>query len=88
MDKPITADIEQAKELHELAKAKKLVLYAFQNRRYDADFLALKHLISSNALGTITEFESRFDRFRPTLKGNWKDDPDLPAAGMTYDLGY
>lgn len=27
-----------------------------------------------------------FDRYRPGLKGTWKDQP-LPGAGMTYDLG-
>ncbi|KAF8974348.1 hypothetical protein BDZ97DRAFT_1647412 [Flammula alnicola] len=91
VDKPVTATVEQAKELGALAKTKGLVLYAFQNRRWDTDFLALKKLLaeqetSPQSLGTITEFESHFDRFRKGLKGTWKDKP-LPAAGLTYDLG-
>ncbi|KDR83581.1 hypothetical protein GALMADRAFT_133012 [Galerina marginata CBS 339.88] len=91
VDKPVTASVEQAKELGALAKLKGLVLYAFQNRRWDSDFLALKKLLavpetSPHSLGAITEFESHFDRFRRGLKGTWKDQA-LPAAGLTYDLG-
>ncbi|KJA30068.1 hypothetical protein HYPSUDRAFT_126238 [Hypholoma sublateritium FD-334 SS-4] len=91
VDKPVTATSEQAKELGRLATSKRLVLYAFQNRRWDSDFLALKKLLaepetSDKSLGEITDFESHFDRYRKGLKGTWKDQP-LPAAGITYDLG-
>ncbi|KAG6878111.1 hypothetical protein C0993_012115 [Termitomyces sp. T159_Od127] len=90
-DKPVTATVEQAKELGALARSKGLVLYGFQNRRWDSDFLALKRLLalpdtSPQSLGALVEFESHFDRHRKALKGTWKDDP-LPAAGQTYDLG-
>ena len=65
VDKPVTAYFAQAKELGELAKAKKVVLYPFQNRRWDSDFLALKKLLELPAdhpksLGTLFEFESRY----------------------------
>ncbi|GLB33659.1 putative oxidoreductase family, C-terminal alpha/beta domain [Lyophyllum shimeji] len=91
VDKPVTATAEQARELGELARSKGLVLYGFQNRRWDSDFLALKRLLalpesSPQSLGTVLEFESHFDRYRKGLKGTWKDEP-LPAAGQTYDLG-
>ncbi|KAH0587310.1 hypothetical protein J132_09482 [Termitomyces sp. J132] len=91
VDKPVTATVEQAKELGTLARLKGLVLYGFQNRRWDSDFLALKRLLalpetSPQSLGALVEFESHFDRYRKVLKGTWKDDP-LPAAGQTYDLG-
>lgn len=46
VDKPVTATVDQAKELGELAKSKNLILYAFQNRRWDSDFLALRKLLS------------------------------------------
>ncbi|KAI0751506.1 oxidoreductase [Daedaleopsis nitida] len=90
VDKPVTAYFAQAQELGALAKSKKLVLYPFQNRRWDSDFLTLKKLLDLPAddpqsLGTLYEFESRFDRFRTELKGTWKDLP-LPANGLTYDL--
>ncbi|KAM5534911.1 hypothetical protein V8D89_011466 [Ganoderma adspersum] len=90
VDKPVTAQFSQAQQLATLAKSKNLVLYPFQNRRWDSDFLALKKLLDLPAdhpqsLGTLYEFESRFDRFRVELKGTWKDLP-LDANGLVYDL--
>ncbi|KAF8639661.1 hypothetical protein AX17_000925 [Amanita inopinata Kibby_2008] len=91
VDKPVTATVTEAQELGHLAREKGRVLYAFQNRRWDSDFLALKRLLSlppssPQTLGDVIEFESHFDRYRTSLKGTWKDEP-LPAAGQTYDLG-
>ncbi|KAL4241475.1 Gfo/Idh/MocA family oxidoreductase [Abortiporus biennis] len=90
VDKPITATHQQAIEIGTLAQSKKLVLYPYQNRRWDSDFHALRSLLAlpssdPKSLGTLFEFESRFDRFRSSLKGTWKDLP-LPANGLVYDL--
>ncbi|KAF6762371.1 oxidoreductase [Ephemerocybe angulata] len=91
VDKPVAESAARAQELGDLAKSKSLVLYAFQNRRWDSDYLSLKGLVSlpeshPENLGHIFEFESHFDRYRPGLKGTWKD-KTLPAAGALYDLG-
>lgn len=64
VDKPVTATLVQALELGALAQLQGLILYAFQNRRWDSDFLALKRLLalpatSPQSLGSITEFESQ-----------------------------
>ncbi|KAI0323804.1 NAD(P)-binding protein, partial [Cubamyces sp. BRFM 1775] len=90
VDKPVTAHFSQAQELGELAESRNVVLYPFQNRRWVSDFLTLRKLLDLPAdhpksLGTLYEFESRFDRFRTELKGTWKDLP-LEANGLTYDL--
>jgi predicted dehydrogenase len=63
VDKPVTATVEEAEELGVLAKSKDLVLYAFQNRRWDQEYLALRRLLalpdtSAQYLGTVLEFES------------------------------
>ncbi|KDQ64707.1 hypothetical protein JAAARDRAFT_28352 [Jaapia argillacea MUCL 33604] len=91
VDKPVVATSAQGKELGALAKEKGVVLYGFQNRRWDSDYLALRRLLklpasSPQSLGNVYEFESRFDRYRDTLKGTWKDEP-LPANGQVFDLG-
>ncbi|KAJ7742463.1 hypothetical protein DFH07DRAFT_836550 [Mycena maculata] len=91
VDKPVTSTAAEARELGELAKSKGLVLYAFQNRRFDSDFLALKKLLSlpassSQSIGDVVEFETHFDRYRSGIKNSWKDEPS-PSAGHTYDLG-
>jgi predicted dehydrogenase len=64
VDKPVTATSAEAKELGELAKAKGLILYAFQNRRFDSDFLSLKKLLalpasSPQSIGDVVEFETQ-----------------------------
>lgn len=64
VDKPVTPTSDQARELYEIARSRNLVLYAYQNRRWDSDFLALKKLLSlpktsAQSLGTILEFESQ-----------------------------
>ncbi|TDL29610.1 NAD-binding protein [Rickenella mellea] len=87
VDKPVTTTSAEARELGELAKAKNLVLYAYQNRRWDSDFLTLRRLLGDAAsspisLGDLFEFESHYDRYRTDLKGSWKD-----QNGITWDLG-
>lgn len=60
----MTATYAEAVELGALAKSMNLVLYPYQNRRWDSDFFALKALLDLPAfdpksLGNIFEFESR-----------------------------
>ncbi|THH09930.1 hypothetical protein EW146_g8533 [Bondarzewia mesenterica] len=91
VDKPITPTSAEARELANLASSKNLVLYPFQNRRWDSDFFALRRLLAlpptdPQSLGDLVEFESHFDRYRMELKGSWQDEP-RPAAGQTYNLG-
>lgn len=64
VEKPVTPNTNQARELYDIAKSRKLVLYAYQNRRWDADFLALKKLLSlpetsPQSIGSVLEFESQ-----------------------------
>ena len=64
LEKPAVATAAEARELRKLATSKRLVLYVYQNRRWDADFLALKRLLreppsSSFHLGDLLEFESQ-----------------------------
>lgn len=64
VDKPIAESVSQARELGQLAGSKGLVLYAFQNRRWDSDFLSLRGLLClpeshPSHLGAILEFESQ-----------------------------
>ena len=87
VEKPFTTNVEEAKELISIAKAKKLVLYPFHNRRWDSDFLTVKQLIKENVLGKINYYEANWDRYRNYINpGTWKESGD-EATGMLYDLG-
>ncbi|QRV76275.1 oxidoreductase family, NAD-binding rossmann fold protein [Ceratobasidium sp. AG-Ba] len=88
LEKPVTPTFTEAKELDALAKSQGVVLSAFQNRRWDSDFLTVKKLINEGKLGDITEFESHFDRYRPSPRTTafWREAAG-PGAGHTFDLG-
>jgi len=85
VEKPFVTDTKQAEELLKLAKENNVFVTAYQNRRWDGDFLTLRSLIESNTLGRVVEYESHFDRYRNFLKNNWKEH-DIPGAGIVYDL--
>ena len=50
-----------------LAKEKNLYLSAYQNRRYDSDFLTVQSVIESGVLGDLLEIEMHFDYYRPYI---------------------
>ncbi|MFF3498364.1 Gfo/Idh/MocA family oxidoreductase [Streptomyces sp. NPDC003247] len=88
VDKPVSGTAAEARELAALAEKRGLLLSVFQNRRWDNDFLTLRRLIADGELGDVYRFESRFERWRPQLKGGWRESGD-PAeiGGLLYDLG-
>jgi predicted dehydrogenase len=72
-DKPFALDGPAARGTVELAERLGLPLAPYQNRRWDSDFRTVRRLVEEGALGTVTRFESRFERFAP--------EPGPPAAG-------
>ncbi|MEU5363090.1 Gfo/Idh/MocA family oxidoreductase [Streptomyces sp. NPDC005925] len=88
VDKPVAGTAAEARELAALAEDRGLLLSVFQNRRWDNDFLTLRKLLADGGLGDVWRFESRFERWRPRLKGGWRESGD-PAeiGGLLYDLG-
>ncbi|MEU2430446.1 Gfo/Idh/MocA family oxidoreductase [Streptomyces sp. NPDC007861] len=88
VDKPIAGTAAEARSLAALAEKHGLLLSVFQNRRWDNDFLTLQRLIADGELGDVQRFESRFERWRPQLKGGWRESgaPE-EIGGLLYDLG-
>src|SRR3954464_10872671 len=85
VDKPLAASAADGRRL--LGGGGRLTV--FQNRRWDGDFLSVRRLIAEGALGEVTRFESRFERFRPEVKaGAWRESPDAQeGGGVLLDLG-
>ncbi|MFF8290357.1 Gfo/Idh/MocA family oxidoreductase [Streptomyces sp. NPDC016309] len=88
VDKPVAGTAAEARDLAALAEERGLLLSVFQNRRWDSDFLTLRGLIERGELGDVQRFESRFERWRPRLKGGWRESgaPE-EFGGLLYDLG-
>lgn len=67
VEKPFMETSAQAQEIFDLAKSKGLVVQAYQNRRFDSDFLTTQHVIESGVLGDLLELEMHFDYYRPEV---------------------
>jgi predicted dehydrogenase len=72
-DKPFALDAAAATRTVALAQRLGQELAPYQNRRWDSDFRTVRALAADGALGELTRFESRFERFAPN--------PGPPAAG-------
>jgi predicted dehydrogenase len=80
-DKPFAPDADSARATVRLAEELRTPLTVYQNRRWDSDFLTLRGLLDQGALGTLTAFESRFERFRP------ESGPSAAGGGTLLDFG-
>jgi predicted dehydrogenase len=58
-----------------------LALSPYQNRRWDSEFRTVRRLVGEGALGTVTRFESRFERFAPQVG------PPVAGGGTLLDFG-
>ncbi len=87
IEKPMTTTVTEAEELLALSKANGKILYTFQNRRFDSDFLTICKILQSKILGEILSFEASYERFKPALNPKqWKEEAS-PGSGILYDLG-
>jgi scyllo-inositol 2-dehydrogenase (NADP+) len=86
VEKPFTVSARDARRLAEMAKRSDRMLTVFHSRRWDADFRTLQEILSAGKLGTLSHFESHYDRFRPTVRDRWREKAQ-PGAGLLYDLG-
>ena len=88
VDKPLAGSAAEAQALLDLAQARGRQLHVFQNRRWDSEILTARSAIDNGLIGSPHRLESRFERWRPTPKGGWREEgpaEDLP--GLLYDLG-
>ncbi|MFP8965442.1 Gfo/Idh/MocA family oxidoreductase [Pokkaliibacter sp. CJK22405] len=86
VEKPFCLSDTEADNIFAAAKNANKTVCAFQNRRFDNDFLTLQKLIKEGSLGDLSMIESRFDRFRPETQQRWREE-DQPGAGYWWDLG-
>ncbi|MFJ6078910.1 Gfo/Idh/MocA family oxidoreductase [Pseudarthrobacter sp. NPDC092419] len=88
VDKPFAVSSGEGRELVQLAEDLGRVLTVFHNRRWDGDFLTVQKLLAAEALGTVTRFESRFERWQPVTSKAWKASATPgEGGGVLFDLG-
>lgn len=89
LDKPLAPSAEAGRRLIEAAEQRGVLLSVYQNRRWDGDFRTLRAILDQDLLGTVVDYESRFERYRPVPQlDRWRESADPEdAGGMLFDLG-
>ena len=87
LEKPVATSVAELQGLLALAREQGRHLLAYQNRRWDSDFQAVRRVVESGQLGQLIEAHFRFDRYKPALNAKkFKEEPG-PGAGLLFDLG-
>src|SRR5262249_31634614 len=86
VDKPFAATAREGRAMEREARDRGLAIIPFQNRRWDGDFLTVRRLVGEGALGSVTRFESRFERWGLVPKQRWMQPGAAMAEGIVYDL--
>jgi predicted dehydrogenase len=85
-EKPLTTDLEQARDLHERAESGDETLMVGYQRHLQAPYIAARDRIRGQSAPTFVTAEIT----QPWLGGNrgtWRTDPDLSGGGQLYDTG-
>ena len=80
VDKPFALDAAAARGAVEASERAGLTLSVYQNRRWDSDFLTVRRLLETGALGEVMRFESAFERFD-------RSPPPASGGGILLDFG-
>ncbi|KID75774.1 NAD(P)-binding domain protein, partial [Metarhizium brunneum ARSEF 3297] len=87
-EKPFVPTAAEAEQLMALARQRGRLVCVYQNRRWDTDFLVVKHLVAHDVVGRVVELDSHFDRYRAAPPTNWKGALGIPSGGSAlFDLG-
>jgi len=88
IEKPFALSEAETIHLLEVAHKQGKIATAYQNRRWDSDFLTVKRLLTDGILGTLVDYECLYNRFSPVPPNSesWKEKPG-PGRGSLYNLG-
>lgn len=85
VEKPFMETSKQAKEIFAMSKEKGLIVQAYQNRRFDSDFLTTQKVIEEGKLGELFELEMHYDYYRPEVSESTMSFD--PAKSFLYGHG-
>jgi scyllo-inositol 2-dehydrogenase (NADP+) len=85
VEKPFCLTTAEADEMIALAAERDLTLAVYQNRRWDADYLALKRVVRSGAIGDVFHLESFVGGYGHPCN-YWHSDEEV-SGGAIYDWG-
>ena len=84
-EKPVTLTLESLDRMIAASKKNGVCFSVHQNRRWDADYLAIKKIVETRELGDVISVESRVHGSRG-IPGDWRGEKKY-GGGMLYDWG-
>ena len=85
LEKPMCITAQEATDMIELARKKKLLLTVFHNRRRDGDYMAIKQFIDEGMIGEVFRVEAFMGGYSHPGKW-WRSDKKI-SGGSFYDWG-
>lgn len=93
VEKPVSLRADEALELQSIAARTGTSITVFHNRRYDADYAAVKHCLNSGILGNLQFIERRIHRMGSgasfavkSFDPEWRNKPEY-GGGALLDWG-
>lgn len=87
VEKAFAGNTAEATELRALAEKNRCKLAVFQNRRWDSDFLSVRHVLEQGILGDIVEANLAYSRYSPELSPKLHKEEPSAGSGILKDLG-
>ena len=84
-EKPVALNHEELQDMIQAAEKNGVIFTVHQNRRWDEDFLIIKHLYEEGTLGKVFRIESRVHGSRG-IPGDWRNQKEC-GGGMVLDWG-
>jgi scyllo-inositol 2-dehydrogenase (NADP+) len=85
-EKPYTITVDEATRVIESAQKRGKMATVFHNRRWDGDFLAMKQIVDSGAIGDVFHVECFFGGYGEPRPDWWRSYKET-SGGAFYDWG-
>ncbi|MSR64737.1 MAG: hypothetical protein EXS18_03030 [Verrucomicrobiae bacterium] len=85
LEKPFCITVEEANDMIDTARAKKVMLSLFHNRRWDGDYLTIKDILARGLIGEIFHIECQTGSYNHP--GFWWRSDKTISGGVMYDWG-
>ncbi|MCX7805575.1 MAG: Gfo/Idh/MocA family oxidoreductase [Planctomycetota bacterium] len=86
LDKPFCLSVAEGRRMIAVARKERRLLSVFHNRRWDADFVAIRRVVDKGAIGKVRYLESRISGLSRMPKGAWRADRRR-IGGLLFDWG-
>lgn len=85
VEKPMAITTQEVSDMVAAAKANKVMLSTFHNRRWDNDFVLLRDLVNQGHIGKVFRIEAGFNGYNQ--QGTWWRSDRKISGGAIYDWG-